>query len=259
MPKSKASKNGAEEMHRLQEELRRKDAKIAALEREKAAALAAKKPINLIPRPKGQAGRSSGYNLSSSDPRHFVTSLRSEKVREFDGKARNFVISTKFWESSSPRFNSDESSSLGWPRVPASPVMEAQDAANNTQTGIEMGLIKSFMQEFENFCGCTAHLKLKRAESKGNSSGRVRAPRFQKSHATELDANGTKDCHRKSSTQAPSNVSTSASAGDVTVADKTIRDAPLNLGPLKGWGIEKDGISMSAVEYAQNVWNINDQ
>lgn len=31
MPKSKASKNGAEEMHRLQEELRRKDAKIGAL------------------------------------------------------------------------------------------------------------------------------------------------------------------------------------------------------------------------------------
>ncbi|KAJ7828179.1 hypothetical protein B0H13DRAFT_2373356 [Mycena leptocephala] len=66
MPKSKASKNGAEEMHRLQEELRRKDAKIAALEREKAAALAAKKPINLIPRPKGQAGRSSGYNLQEA-------------------------------------------------------------------------------------------------------------------------------------------------------------------------------------------------
>ncbi|KAJ7856294.1 hypothetical protein B0H13DRAFT_1902746 [Mycena leptocephala] len=106
------------------------------------------------------------------------------------------------------------------------------------------------------FADTQAHLKLKRAESKGNSSGHVRAPRFRKRHATELDANGTKDCHRKSSTQAPSNVSISASASDVTVADKTIRDAPLNLGPLKGWGIKKDGISMSAVEYAQNVWKL---
>lgn len=39
---------------------------VAALEREKAAALAAKKPINLIPRPNGQAGRSSGYNLQEA-------------------------------------------------------------------------------------------------------------------------------------------------------------------------------------------------
>ncbi|KAJ7860356.1 hypothetical protein B0H13DRAFT_1900989 [Mycena leptocephala] len=138
------------------------------------------------------------------------------------------------------------------------------------------------------FADAQAHLKLKRAESKGNSSGHVRAPRFRKRHATEL---------------APSNVSTSASASDVTVADKTFRDIPwaetllprntqkrsgstssvrfprgkgrenlhFNLQkvswdhrlaiPLvppdlsRGWGIEKDGISMSAVEYAQNVWN----
>ncbi|KAJ7933394.1 hypothetical protein B0H13DRAFT_1856170 [Mycena leptocephala] len=70
----------------------------------------------------------------------------------------------------------------------------------------------------------------------GNSSGRGRAPRFRESQATELDANGTKDCHRKSSTQAPSNVSTSASASDVTVADETIRDAPPKCRPSEGVG-----------------------
>ncbi|KAJ7887901.1 hypothetical protein B0H13DRAFT_1888658 [Mycena leptocephala] len=140
----------------------------------------------------------------------------------------------------------------------------AQHAANNTQTGIGMGLVESFH---------AAHLKLKRAESKGNSSGRVRAPRFRKSQATELDANGTKGCHRKSSTQAPSNVSTSASASDVTVADEiyeTYHELKLysTIGTSEHaktfWlyvlgdrcasqGIERDGISMSVVEYAQNV------
>ncbi|KAJ7936037.1 hypothetical protein B0H13DRAFT_2304112 [Mycena leptocephala] len=80
---------------------------------------------------------------------------------------------------------------------------------------------------------------------------------------------------------APSNTSTSAS--DVTVADETIpastigtseratspsrrrsgstpleSDAPpkhLRLGPLKGWGIKRDGVNMSAVEYAQKHWS----
>ncbi|KAJ7934257.1 hypothetical protein B0H13DRAFT_1855428 [Mycena leptocephala] len=35
-------------------------------------------------------------------------------------------------------------------------------------------------------------------------------------------------------------------------------DAPpkrLRLGPLKGWGIERDGVNMSAVEYAQKHWS----
>jgi hypothetical protein len=29
----------------------------------------------------------------------------------------------------------------------------------------------------------------------------------------------------------------------------------LRLGPLKGWGIERDGVNMSAVEYAQKHWS----
>jgi hypothetical protein len=35
-------------------------------------------------------------------------------------------------------------------------------------------------------------------------------------------------------------------------------DAPpkrLKLGPLKGWGVERDGVNMSAIEYAQKHWN----
>ncbi|KAJ7921300.1 hypothetical protein B0H13DRAFT_1866901 [Mycena leptocephala] len=117
----------------------------------------------------------------------------------------------------------------------------------------------------------------------GNSSGRVPAPRVRKTPATKSKANGTpKDCRRKSSTtQASSNTSTSAN--DVTVADETIpastigtseratspsrkrsgstsleSDAPpkrLRLGPLKGWGIEREGVNMSAVEYAQKHWS----
>jgi hypothetical protein len=45
---------------------------------------------------------------------HFVTLLRNEKVSEFDGKVWKLitVISTNNWESSSPRLNSGESSSL---------------------------------------------------------------------------------------------------------------------------------------------------
>ncbi|KAF8164563.1 hypothetical protein K438DRAFT_1775331 [Mycena galopus ATCC 62051] len=29
----------------------------------------------------------------------------------------------------------------------------------------------------------------------------------------------------------------------------------LNLGPLKGWGVQHDGVSLSAVDYAQNHWD----
>jgi hypothetical protein len=36
-----------------------------------------------------------GFKRSSNQLRHFVTSLRNEKVHEFDGKLRKFVISTE--------------------------------------------------------------------------------------------------------------------------------------------------------------------
>ncbi|KAJ6487309.1 hypothetical protein DFH09DRAFT_1339546 [Mycena vulgaris] len=122
-------------------------------------------------------------------------------------------------------------------------------------------------------------LKQIRAESKSNSSGRVRAPRARKSQPTQSNDHGaTKDSHRKCSTvQVPSNASTSVDNG--TVPDETMpasilttsehatrpvlkrsgstsleSDAPpkrVKLGHLKGWGIERDGVDMSAVEYAQ--------
>jgi hypothetical protein len=50
--------------------------------------------------------------LSSTQVRHFITSLKNEKVREFDGKLRKFVISTENWESSSSQLIFWESSSL---------------------------------------------------------------------------------------------------------------------------------------------------
>ncbi|KAJ6521517.1 hypothetical protein B0H19DRAFT_1244590 [Mycena capillaripes] len=62
-PGSRVQKNAAEELHRLRDELKKKEARIVKLEREKEAALAAHNKKKLIPRPKGQAGRSSGYNL----------------------------------------------------------------------------------------------------------------------------------------------------------------------------------------------------
>ncbi|KAJ7838712.1 hypothetical protein B0H13DRAFT_1911618 [Mycena leptocephala] len=64
------------------------------------------------------------------------------------------------------------------------------------------------------FGDAQAHLELKRAESKGNTSGRVLAPRVRKSPATK---------------SAPSNTSTSAS--DVTVAEETMPDTFLIILP----------------------------
>ncbi|KAJ6564765.1 hypothetical protein B0H19DRAFT_1141946 [Mycena capillaripes] len=61
-PGSRAQKGAAEELHRLREEFKKKEATISRLEREKEAVLTVSKK-KLIPRPKGQAGRSSGYVL----------------------------------------------------------------------------------------------------------------------------------------------------------------------------------------------------
>ncbi|KAF8166267.1 hypothetical protein K438DRAFT_1941754 [Mycena galopus ATCC 62051] len=126
-----------------------------------------------------------------------------------------------------------------------------------------------------------AQLKQIRAESKSNSSGRVRAPRARKNQPTKSnDHAATKSSRRKSSiTQAPRNKSTSADNG--TVPDETIpastltehatrpirkcsgsaslqSDAPpkrLKLRPLKGWGVERNGVNLSAMEYAQKHWS----
>ncbi|KAJ6500996.1 hypothetical protein DFH09DRAFT_1289803 [Mycena vulgaris] len=80
MPRPKARIIAAEQLHVLEDTIRKQSAKIgglmslthnfpaltcgsAALQRDAARAAAARKPKNLIPRPKGQVGRSTGYNL----------------------------------------------------------------------------------------------------------------------------------------------------------------------------------------------------
>ncbi|KAJ6556722.1 hypothetical protein B0H10DRAFT_1967556 [Mycena sp. CBHHK59/15] len=118
-----------------------------------------------------------------------------------------------------------------------------------------------------------------------NSSGRIHAVRARKSQPTKSDAHGTtKDSRRKCSTaQSSLTPNSSTSGGNGTIPDVTIpaptvttpehttrpirkcsgsmsleSDAPpkrLKLGPLKGWGIERDGVKMNAVEYAQNHWS----
>jgi hypothetical protein len=45
--------------------------------------------------------------LSRTHPCHLVTSLRNEKICEFDGKAWKFIISTDFWESLSLPLHTD--------------------------------------------------------------------------------------------------------------------------------------------------------
>ncbi|KAJ6595010.1 hypothetical protein DFH09DRAFT_1412818 [Mycena vulgaris] len=80
MPRPKARITAAEQLHVLEDTIRKQSAKIgvlmslthnfpaltcgsATLQRDAARAAAASKPKNLIPRPKGQVGRSTGYNL----------------------------------------------------------------------------------------------------------------------------------------------------------------------------------------------------
>ncbi|KAJ7077175.1 hypothetical protein B0H15DRAFT_805345 [Mycena belliarum] len=80
MPSKKVRNSTAEEMHAMRDMIRKKDAEIAGLRRaaeEREAAT--KKPLRLIPKPKGQAGRpgSVGYNLqdemtlANEGPRYF--------------------------------------------------------------------------------------------------------------------------------------------------------------------------------------------
>ncbi|KAJ7432242.1 hypothetical protein B0H11DRAFT_2297734, partial [Mycena galericulata] len=72
---SKAHRNAAEQNHTLLQKLKKAEAKIEKLERREAVRQAGK-PTNLISRPKGQPGRSSGYNLQdamelSDDSEHY--------------------------------------------------------------------------------------------------------------------------------------------------------------------------------------------
>ncbi|KAJ7784902.1 hypothetical protein DFH07DRAFT_763516 [Mycena maculata] len=110
-------------------------------------------------------------------------------------------------------------------------------------------------------------------------------PRTRKQPAKSNGHGTTKDSRRKGSTaQNPLNESTPSANGgapDETIPVSTTltiseqattpvrkrsgsisleSDVPpkrLKLGPLKGWGIEKDGVNMSAVEYAQKRLKMN--
>ncbi|KAJ7017218.1 hypothetical protein C8F04DRAFT_1279792 [Mycena alexandri] len=63
MPRSKSKTTAAEEVLRLQEEMRKKDEQIAGLLLKEKRAAEKQKSVHKIPRPSGQAGRASGYNL----------------------------------------------------------------------------------------------------------------------------------------------------------------------------------------------------
>ncbi|KAJ7919693.1 hypothetical protein B0H13DRAFT_1868281 [Mycena leptocephala] len=150
--------------------------------------------------------------LSSSDPRHFVTSLRSKKVRRHLGsilaKARHFC-------------------------GPACPPVMSYDGFSFSISDVRLGL-KSHLRAktytifamrylvkaaraaeddlqaaVKAFADAQAHLELKRAESK-------------------IDAHGSSK-RKSSTTQAPSNTSTSAS--DVIVAEETMPDTFLIILP----------------------------
>ncbi|KAJ7842913.1 hypothetical protein B0H13DRAFT_1909595 [Mycena leptocephala] len=122
------------------------------------------------------------------------------------------------------------------------------------------------------FFGCAdpeARIACRRAKPRccGAYSCEYLASEFIDVERRELDpnsnANGTtKDCRRKSSTTQASIIGTSERATSPSRkrsgSTSLESDAPpkrLKLGPLKGWGIERDGVNMSAVEYAQKHWS----
>ncbi|KAJ6603450.1 hypothetical protein DFH09DRAFT_1354653 [Mycena vulgaris] len=126
-----------------------------------------------------------------------------------------------------------------------------------------------------------AHLKQIRAESNSNSSGRVRASRPRKSQSTKSADRGTTggsgpECsttqvHLDAPVSDPSENVEDATVPVSTLSEHATRpnrkrsgstslesDTPpkrLKLGPLKGWGVERDGVNISAVEYAQKHWS----
>ncbi|KAJ7841141.1 hypothetical protein B0H13DRAFT_2365872 [Mycena leptocephala] len=101
---------------------------------------------------------------SSSDPRHFVTSLRSKKVHT------RFSISDVRLGLKS-RFRAKTYTIFAMRCL----VKAARAAEDDLQAAKKA------------FADAQAHLELKRAESKGNTSGRVLAPRVRKSPATKSD------------------------------------------------------------------------
>ncbi|KAJ7271783.1 hypothetical protein C8J57DRAFT_1319647 [Mycena rebaudengoi] len=102
-----------------------------------------------------------------------------------------------------------------------------------------------------------ARLKQIRAESKSNSSGRVRAPHSRKRQPTKsipLNASSPAGNRTVENELMPASTSTTSEPPTRPVR-KHVPPKRLKLGPLKGWGVERDGVSMSVVEYAQKHWS----
>ncbi|KAJ7737995.1 hypothetical protein B0H16DRAFT_1762096 [Mycena metata] len=207
---------------------------------------------------------------------------------------------------------------------------EAQHKANNAQTGINMGLVESFIQyeildtrraaEIETMlqsgnlhnprnevshryanrnrrrvhatekvkharveqedlraaeeavADAQAHLKQMRAESNvwsnpqsSNSSGRV-PPRPRKSQSaksvhpdtpvSDVRENiGDAILPVSESTLGEHETSPNRKRPASTSLESDMPPKRLKLGPLKGWGVQRNGVNLSAIEYAQNHWN----
>ncbi|KAJ7306174.1 hypothetical protein DFH08DRAFT_1054689, partial [Mycena albidolilacea] len=114
----------------------------------------------------------------------------------------------------------------------------------------------------QNLADAQARLKLAQAEQKANSSGRVRVsrPRKRKRCSTSEQPGEPTDPSVTAAFVEHDTSASVAAAGPSTVSEsQTEKPAHpprkrLKLGPLKGWGIQRDGVEMSAVDYAQNYW-----
>ncbi|KAJ7757828.1 hypothetical protein B0H14DRAFT_3511824 [Mycena olivaceomarginata] len=115
----------------------------------------------------------------------------------------------------------------------------------------------------QNLADAQARLKLAQAEQKANSSGRVRVsrPRKRKRCSNSEQPGEPTDPSITAAFVEHDTSASVAAAGPSTVSEsQTEKPAHpprkrLKLGPLKGWGIQRDGVEMSAVDYAQNYWD----
>ncbi|KAJ7319444.1 hypothetical protein DFH08DRAFT_819375 [Mycena albidolilacea] len=124
---------------------------------------------------------------------------------------------------------------------------------------------EEFQDAKQNLAEAQAQLKLAQAEQKSNSSGRMRVSRPRKrkrasnseqpkSGFPKLSADSLLNLGRSSESTNPSQ--TAAFVEDDTSA--TLAQPPrkrLKLDPLKGWGVQRDGIAISAADYAKNYWD----
>ncbi|KAJ7785061.1 hypothetical protein DFH07DRAFT_948143 [Mycena maculata] len=96
----------------------------------------------------------------------------------------------------------------------------------------------------QNLAKAQAQLKPAQAKKKSNSSGHVRVSRPQK--------------RRRSFDSEQPEESTDPSETAGFVEDDTSARPPwerLKLSSLKGWGIQRNGVAMSAADYAKNHWD----